>query len=154
MRDRRDDRLDRIEQLLAEILERLVHLEEELRRGSTEARIGIELHRVLRVPIQKSLKIASKVIDAVERLNPVARQDLVNRAIIEALAAHGPQTLRSLERSVRALVGTASRSTIKRRLHILEEAGIIVVERRGRRMVIRLAEQGDTREDNTGASNS
>ena len=152
MNDQLEEQLARIERILDEILERLKLLEDLIARGDEEARIALEAYRLTRAPIQKAIHIASKTVRALDRLSPYAREDMIHRAIIEVLAANGPQSLRSLERGVRRLVGRASRNTIRRKLDELEEAGVVRVERRGRRLVISLAEEeaGNSKNDNPG----
>ncbi|MEB3787222.1 MAG: hypothetical protein GSR78_00540 [Desulfurococcales archaeon] len=156
MNDQLEEHLARIERILDEILERLKLLEDLIARGDEEARIALEAYRLTRAPIQRAIQVASKTVRALDRLSPYAREDMIYRAIIEVLAANGPQSLRGLERGVRRLVGRASRNTIRRKLGELEEAGVVRVERRGRQLVISLAEEkaGSTKEDTTGGTSA
>ncbi len=154
MNDRLDEQLARIERILLEVLERLRLLEEAIARESVEAHIAIEVYKALQTPIHSALAIASRTIRALERLNPHTREDIIYKAIIEVLAAGGPQSLRGLEQGVRRLVGRASRNTIRKKLRDLEEAGIVRVERRGRRMVISLVEDERERGPKDGSGGS
>ena len=133
-----EERLARIERLLAEVLERLERLERALPAGD-EARIAAEMVLAAGVPAQQALKAARQVV---RLLGTTGGGDDLTRAIVEALALQGPLSLRGLERAVRRIRGRASRIKIRERLEKLEQLGIVVVERRGTRMVVRLAEEG------------
>jgi DNA-binding transcriptional ArsR family regulator len=134
-----EERLERIERLLEEALARLARLEEATLGASEEARLAVELAMAFARPVQEMVEAARRSLAALSRLGAGEEPDGLTRAIVEALAARGPLTLRGLEREVRRLRGAASRSAIRSRLESLERAGVVVVERRGRRMVIRLA---------------
>ncbi|WP_148706321.1 hypothetical protein [Aeropyrum camini] len=131
--------MERIERLLAEVLERLRRIEEMAGAGGREARIAAEIATAFTLPIHEAISTARRVAQAVSRVDQRMADDGIARAIVEVLAVNGPTTLRGLEREVRRLRGTASRRVIRERLRVLERLGIVRVERRGRRMVISLA---------------
>ncbi len=131
-----EERLARLERLLSEVLRRLERLEEALGSAGEEARLAILLAEAFAKPIQEAADAARRAARALSRL-PGA--DEVTVAIVEALAAQGPLSLRGLEREVRRLRGSASRAAIRSRLDLLLDAGLICVEKKGRRLVIRLA---------------
>ncbi len=134
-----EERLRRIEELLERVLERLERLEGLTGTLSLQARLALEIAQAFTMQAQEAVSAARRAAQALARLGGEDLGDSITRAIIEALAARGPLSLRGLEREVRRLRGRASRSIIVGRLRRLEEAGVVRVERRGRRMVISLA---------------
>ena len=134
-----EERLRRIEELLERVLERLERLEGLTGTLSLQARLALEIAQAFTMQAQEAVSAARRAAQALARLGGEDLGDSITRAIIEALAARGPLSLRGLEREVRRLRGKASRSIIVGRLRRLEEAGVVRVERRGRRMVISLA---------------
>jgi len=133
-----EERLRRIEELLLMVLERLERLEEATGRSSLEARLAVEIVLAFAATAQEAINAARKIAALMEGSGTLGEDDIA-RAIVEVLAVKGPQSLRGLEREVRRLRGTASRTAIRSRVRMLEELGIVVVERRGRRMVVKLA---------------
>ncbi|MCE4617385.1 MAG: hypothetical protein F7C32_02245 [Desulfurococcales archaeon] len=131
-----EEKLTRIEKLLAQVLERLERLEKQSYLLGEEARLGAEITLAFSVPVQEAISAARKIVNATRRGKSL---DSVSRAIIEALAVKGSLSLRQLEHEVRLLRGSASRNTIKKKVRRLEELGIVRVRRMGRRMVISLA---------------
>ncbi|GAB6148674.1 hypothetical protein [Stetteria hydrogenophila] len=131
-----EERLRRIEAMLAEVLERLERLEE---LAGSEARLAAEIAIAFASPAQEAVAAARRVVEALSGAGREAMDDGVTRAIVEALAVNGPMSLRGLEREVRRIRGTASRSVVRERVRRLEELGVVEVERRGRRLVVRLA---------------
>ena len=144
-----EERLERIERMLAEILARLARIEAMADGLGGEARVAAELVMAFSAPVQEAVRLARLTVEALSRLGGLDAEDDVTRAIVEALAFKGPLTLRGLEREVRRLRGRASRATIRARLERLEEAGVVRLERRGRRLVVRLAV-----EDEAGGNNA
>ncbi|MEB3852187.1 MAG: hypothetical protein LRS49_06390 [Desulfurococcales archaeon] len=136
-----EERLSRIERLLEEAIERLARLERLTLEAGGEARLAAELALAFTRPVQEVLDAAARAARALSRLAGPGgwEPDGVTKAIVEALAVRGPLTLRGLEREVRRIRGTASRRVIRSRLEELERAGVVRVERRGRRLVVRLA---------------
>lgn len=132
-----EERLARIEALLAELLERLRVIEEVTVGSSVQARLAVDMVIAFSKPVQEAVRLAKVVASALERLG--GSDDDLAKAIIEVLAANGPLSLRGLEREVRRIRGHASRSRIQAKVGELERIGIVRVERRGRRMVISLA---------------
>lgn len=138
-----DERLERIERMLEDVLELLRRLEEATLGASAEARLAVTLAMAFARPIEEAVKASRRALRALSRLAGYEREDELTRAIVEALAISGPLSLRGLEREVRRLRGTASRAAIWSRLGLLERAGVVRVSRRGRRMVISLADEED-----------
>lgn len=138
-----DERLSRIELMLSEIIDRLVELEMRL-RASEEAVIAGELIGVANLPAYRALEAARIVVRLARIIGGI---DEITRAIIEALAAKGPQTLRGLEREVRRIRGKASRRKISERVRLLEEIGVVEVERRPNRSIVRLKSVEESPED-------
>lgn len=141
-----EERLRRIEEMLTMILERLERLERLTGTASEEARLSVEIALAFAAPVQEAIAAARMVAEALSRADREMVNDGITKAIVEALAVNGPMTLRGLEREVRRLRGTASRSVIRERLRRLEGLGIVEIDRRGRRMVIRLASDKDASE--------
>ena len=146
-----EERLRRIEEMLAMVLDRLERLERLAGMAGEEARLSVEIALAFAAPAQEAVAAARRVAEALSRAGGVMVDDGITRAIVEALAVNGPMTLRGLEREVRKLRGTASRTVIRERLRRLEELGVVEIDRRGRRMVIRLA--GDKDAGEAGGSN-
>lgn len=141
-----EERLRRIEEMLTMILERLERLERLTGTASEEARLSVEIALAFAAPVQEAIAAARMVAEALSRADREMVNDGITKAIVEALAVNGPMTLRGLEREVRRLRGTASRGVIRERLRRLEGLGIVEIDRRGRRMVIRLASDKDASE--------
>ena len=133
--------------MLEEVLERLERLERASGLAGEEARVSVEIALAFAASAREAVEAARRVSAALSRAGGDLAGDGVARAIVEVLAARGPMTLRGLEREVRRLRGTASRGVIRERLRRLEELGVVRVERRGRRLVISLAEEAEDRED-------
>ncbi len=133
-----EDRIRRIEIMLAELAERLERLER-LAGSPEEPGLAVEIALAFAASVQEALAAARRAAGALSRGGPEIAGDGISRAIVEALAVNGPLSLRALEREVRRLRGTASRSVVRERLAKLERLGIVRVERRGRKMVISLA---------------
>ncbi len=141
-----EERLRRIEEMLAMVLERLERLEKLTGTAGEEARLSVEIALAFAAPVQEAVAAARRVAETLSRADREMVNDGITKAIVEALAVNGPMTLRGLEREVRRLRGTASRSVIRERLRRLEELAIVEVDRRGRRMVIKLASDKDASE--------
>ncbi len=136
-----DERLRRLEEVVAELVERLERLERVASASSPEAGLAVEMALAFTAPVHKIVEAARLVSKALFAGGDDVRGDVVSRAIVEALAVKGPMSLRELEREVRRLRGRASRSTIKERLGRLERLGIVSIDVRGRRWVVRLASE-------------
>ncbi|MCE4624939.1 MAG: helix-turn-helix domain-containing protein [Desulfurococcales archaeon] len=136
------ERLERVERLLTKVLERLEKLEEWLLSNSNavEGLEAVAIAAALNVPALQAIRAARAAFQAASILGNV---DDIDRAILEALAARGSLSLRELERTVRSLRGSASRSVLKRRIERLRKAGLITVEWTGRAMRISLARARD-----------
>ena len=137
---RLEERLEKIERLLELLLARLEKLEEMASLTGREAGIAAELALAFSLPAQRAIQLARTLARLTSLVEGPLEDDGLSKAILEALLVNGPLTLRGLEREVRRIRGSATRSRIRRRLRDLEELGLVVVERRGNRMVIRIAE--------------
>lgn len=135
-----EERLERIERLLELVLRRLEKLEERAQGVEEEARTAAEMALAFSMPAIEAVRAARRLIGLFSS-SRLPEDDGLTRSILEALITRGPLTLRGLEREVRRLRGAATRSLIRERVQRLEELGIIRVEKRGRRLVISLAER-------------
>ncbi|MCE4611925.1 MAG: hypothetical protein F7B17_08145 [Desulfurococcales archaeon] len=145
-----EDRLERLERMLSRVLEKLERLERIVGMAGDEARLAMEVATAFAIPAQEAVAAAKRIAKVLSSVEGEVADDGIARAIVEALAVNGPMTLRGLEREVRRLRGTASRSVIRERVRRLEELGVVEVERRGRRMVIRLAGDEEGGRDSRG----
>lgn len=138
-----EERLARIEEMLLDVLRRLEELESWLGKDENLAVAG-ELLGAFNLPVYRALE-ASRIIVRLARY--VGRMDDITRAIIEALAVEGPLTIRGLEREVRRIRGSASRRIIVSRIRELERMGVVEVERKPGRSLVRLRSVGEEGSD-------
>ncbi|MCE4601020.1 MAG: hypothetical protein F7C38_05585 [Desulfurococcales archaeon] len=135
-----EERLAKIEKMLAEVLERLKWLEDKLREDESLGIAG-ELTAAFNLPAQKAVEYARTIIGLV---GGMGRVDEISRAVVEVLVVEGPMSIRGLERAVRRLRGRASRKTLVERIKQLESLGIVSVERKGTRSIVRLRDYGES----------
>ncbi|OYT46764.1 MAG: hypothetical protein B6U85_07070, partial [Desulfurococcales archaeon ex4484_42] len=64
--------------------------------------------------------------------------DEVSKAIIEALVVKDEVTISELTRLVRLVRGSASRRIVTERIRRLEKMGLVITERRGNRVLVKL----------------
>ncbi len=135
-----EERLERIENLLANILIRLERLES--RYGDSRdvelIKLATELTLSFSYPAFKALKEAERLLSMLRR---VKVSEPLSRVIVEVLSvSEGGLSITELTREVRRVRGTASKRIILEKLRELEAKGVVVVEKAGRRKVVRLRE--------------
>jgi len=128
-----EERLRRLEELLAEALQRLERLEELLGSMSEEAMIASRLAVAFSMPAMRAVEAARRVVEAYRFVS-----DPISRAIVEALADCEPKSISEITRLVRELRGSASRRIVRERLRLLEERGVVVSEEHGSRRLYSL----------------
>ncbi|ALL00972.1 hypothetical protein Pyrde_0924 [Pyrodictium delaneyi] len=116
-----EERLERLEILLEKVLERISRLERILALNNDEtARIASQLVVALALPAIEALEAARRVVAVTSSL-----EDPVSRSIVEVLADCEPLSISEITRRLRKLRGHASRTTVRKRLQILEKRGIV-----------------------------
>ena len=130
-----EDRLARIERMLAELTDRLARIESMIRQDPGYASLAISLAQALGLSAIEAVQAALRVRDALRRIR---RVDPITRAIIEALSHGEWMTLSGLTRAVRSLRGRASRTVIRERIRRLEKLGVVEVRREPSRTLVRL----------------
>ncbi len=128
-----EERLRRLEELLAETLQRLERLEELLGSMSEEALVASRLAIAFSMPAMRAVEAARRVVEAYRFVN-----DPISRAIVEVLADCRPRSISEITRLVRGLRGSASRRIVREKLHLLEERGVVVSEDHGNRKLYSL----------------
>lgn len=129
-----EERIARLEEKLALVIEKLERLEELLASISAEAAVAGRLVTAFSMPATQALEAARRVL----ALSYTYTGDPILRAIIEALADCEPHSLSNVTRRVKSLRGTASRRIIRERLAYLAEKGVVTVEDRGNKKLYRL----------------
>ncbi len=139
-----DDRLERIEKMLRDILLRLERLESIISsiEDAETAQLATRLAFVFSLPAYQAVRIASS-LSSVLRRAPSGSLDDLDIMIIEVLAVEGELSLRGLERAIRESRGKASRTTLVKRIRKLERLGIVRVEHQGNKMKIRLVHRDE-----------
>ena len=134
--------VEELRKTIAELVERIDRLErmlEESQRNVEAEALALAL-TIVRVGLG-SMDVAASVrrLAMVSRLLKSKRvKDDISRTILEVIAVKGAKSISELEREVRRLRGSASRRIISERVDRLREMGIVEVERRGKRKVVRL----------------
>lgn len=118
-----EERLDYIEKLVSEILDRLRRIEKLL---GGEEKATIETAAILvagsLMPATIALEAARRVVEATKRAGGL---DPISRSIIEALSSCEELSASEITRRVRSLRGTASRRIVTERLRRLERRGLV-----------------------------
>jgi len=132
-----DDQLKEIIKKLDSVLQRLEILEKIILENSEYADLSSSL-RLLSFSVRaygEPLKILSRLRTAERYLkHSRIRRDEISRCIIQALALRGPLNISAITREVRAMRGKASRRTVRAKLQILRDEGIVrLVEGFGKR---------------------
>ena len=132
-------RLDELEHLLKNILIRLEKLEvalESLSPGISDIlKVTGEILSLFSVPPLMAINAANKVLNIMRRYG---RLDDISKAIIEVLSVEDEISISELTRRVKEIRGKASRRIIAERVRMLARKGIVVVERKGNRVLVRL----------------
>ena len=132
-----DDKLEEIIEKLDSVLRRLEILEKIILENPEYTDLSSSL-RLLNLGVRaygEPLKILSRVKSAERYLkNSRIRRDEISRCIIQALALRGPLNISAITREVRSMRGKASRRTVRAKLEILRDEGIVrLVEGFGKR---------------------
>jgi len=118
-----EERLNYIEKLVSEILDRLRRIEKLL---GGEERAIIETASILvagsLMPAAMALEAARRVVEATRRAGGL---DPISRSIIEALSSCEELSASEITRRVRSIRGTASRRIVTDRLRRLERRGLV-----------------------------
>jgi len=135
---KREEREEKLEKLLEMVLERLDRIEKLLFSSGVEdaeiVSIASKLILAFSLPAFKAFEISSKITRLIKR----KQLDDISRTIIETLAVRGPLSISELTRSVREVRGRASRRIIGERVKKLEREGIVTIERKGSRLLVKL----------------
>jgi len=136
----RANRLEELEFLLKLILMKLEKIEQLLSSLDSEdvesIKIANRLILAFSMPALKAIEAAMKIRSLIGKRT----LDDISRTILEVLAVKDGISISELTRRIREVRGRASRRIISERLKLLEKEGLIVVERRGSRAIIRLSE--------------
>jgi len=132
-----DDKLEEIIEKLDSVLRRLETLEKIILENPEYTELSSSL-RLLNFGVRaygEPLKILSRVKSAERYLrHSRIRRDEISRCIIQALALRGPLNISAITREVRSMRGKASRRTVRAKLQILRDEGIVrLVEGFGKR---------------------
>ncbi|NPA04900.1 MAG: winged helix-turn-helix transcriptional regulator [Crenarchaeota archaeon] len=131
-----EERIEAIEELLSRVLERLERIEEMLRAaGGEEALIAARLALAFSMPALNAIEAARRIVAATRG----SRLDPISRSIVEALAECRPMSISEITRRVKALRGSASRTTVRSRIRRLVEEGVVVRVDEGRRPLYTLS---------------
>ena len=132
-----DDKLEEIIAKLDSVLRRLEILEKIILENPEYTDLSSSL-RLLNLGVRaygEPLKLLSRVKSAERYLkHSRIRRDEISRCIIQALALRGPLNISAITREVRSMRGKASRRTVRAKLQILRDEGIVrLVEGFGKR---------------------
>ena len=132
-----DDKLEEIIEKLDSVLRRLEILEKIILENPEYTDLSSSL-RLLNLGVRaygEPLKLLSRVKSAERYLkHSRIRRDEISRCIIQALALRGPLNISAITREVRSMRGKASRRTVRAKLQILRDRGIVrLVEGFGKR---------------------
>jgi hypothetical protein len=119
-----EETLQRIEELLALLLESIRRLERRLDSlGLTEeASVAYELTSLFSLPTSAAIEAAKKLLSVLAR----HRLDPISREIVKVLSTCEEMNISELTRAVRAVRGSASRGVVRRKLKVLEAIGAVV----------------------------
>ncbi len=121
-----EDRLRRVEELLAKVLARLDQIEAYLAAlGVTDEtlRSAFRIASAFSVPAAAAIQAAQRVVEAVREIGAV---DPISKAVIETLSGCEELSVSEITRRVRMIRGTASRRIIRERLATLVRKGAVV----------------------------
>ena len=121
-----EERLDRIESVLRDVIRRLEELEKLLGgyRDEVEAtRLAARLSATGIYPAYAAVEAARRILRVARHAGPL---DPISRSVVEALSACEPATISEITRRVREIRGTASRRIVSERVKRLEERGLVV----------------------------
>lgn len=120
-----EERLRRVEELLAKVLSRLEGIEAMLAAlGITDDTLtsAFRIATTFSMPAAVAIEAAKRTIEVIREVGSV---DPISKAIIEALAGCEELSTSEITRRVRAIRGTASRRIVRERLEKLERRGVV-----------------------------
>lgn len=136
--EHKERREEKIERLLEMVLERLDRIEKLLFSSGVEdaeiVSIASKLILAFSLPAFKAFEISSQIMKLIRK----RKIDDISRTIIEILAVKGSTSISELTRNVKEVRGKASRRIVTERVRKLEKEGIVVIERRGPRLIVKL----------------
>jgi len=121
-----EERLERLERVLEDVLSRLDRVERMLHAlGIDESMLTIASHLVLSfsTPAIEALEASRRVLEILDRFRI---RDPISESIIEALSGCESLSISEVTRRVRLLRGRASRRIVRERLKTLETRGVVV----------------------------
>ncbi len=121
-----EERIDKIEKLLENVLKRLETIEKLLLSSSYSTSSSLSVYAA-RLATAFSLSIV-EAVDAANRFLSVGRYvvgDPIALAIVEALSDCSQLTISDIARRLRIIRGRASRTTIREKIKILEQRKIV-----------------------------
>jgi len=134
-----EERLEKLEYLLKDILSRLERLElvlEKMNPSISEVlKFTGEIIALFSSPPIIALEAAGKILNIMKRYGKL---DDISKAIIEVLSVKGEANISELTREVKAIRGKASRRIIAERVRMLSNMGIVSLEKRGNRIIVKL----------------
>ena len=128
-----EERIERLERVLGEVLRRLEVLEELVRGSGADPQllnIAAGLVAAFSTPAIAALEASRRVLSA---LRVLGGADEITRAVIEVLSMCEELSISEVTRRVRVLRGTASRRIVRERIERLVKRGVV---RRGSRGVV------------------
>lgn len=135
-----EEKIDRIEKLLAQVLNRLEQLENFFKAlGISELDIIFDLISSLALPIQQAIKSAKTITYIVSRYSI---SDSITKTILEILAVEDGLSITEITRRVKKIRGRASRRIVTSRIRYLEDIGVVKTKRRGSTVKVYLVRHG------------
>ncbi|OYT47440.1 MAG: hypothetical protein B6U85_05250 [Desulfurococcales archaeon ex4484_42] len=128
-----EDRLERIEKLLENVIKRLNRVEEYLKLLGLNDEVvssAFKLTIAFSIPISRAIEAARRVIESIKYLGIF---DAIDRSIIESLADCKARGVSEITKNVKVLRGTASRRIIRNRLIKLLERNVVIKVGNGKR---------------------
>ena len=142
-----EERLERLERLLSDIMEKLDVIESMLNpswagNASDVVRIASQLVFAFSMPALTAVEAAARVVGSLKASVP---RDDITLAAIEGLSTCEPLTISELTRRVRRARGRASRRIVRGRILRLVDSGVVMFvgkERRRRKVTLRECVEG------------
>ncbi len=144
----KSDKIEELEFLLKLILTKLEKIEQLLSNFNLEdmesIKIANKLVLAFSIPALKAIEASIKIRNLIKKRT----LDDISRTIIEVLAIKDGISISELTRKIREIRGKASRRIVSERLKLLEKEGILIIERKGSRAIIKLSEKYDKNSNN------
>ena len=144
----KSDKIEELEFLLKLILTKLEKIEQLLSNFNLEdmesIKVANKLVLAFSIPVLKAIEASIKIRNLIKKRT----LDDISRTIIEVLAIKDGISISELTRKIREIRGKASRRIVSERLKLLEKEGILTIERKGSRAIIKLSEKYDKNSNN------